>query len=212
MSQKQNKRNKEQESAQKKLTQKQKSWIYTGAFFLIVLFLFIINNINGDVPEQGPLPPNYTDNSAETLKLSDLRGKIVIIDFWATWCPPCRRGIPDFIGLKNEMKNKDFEIIGISLDSFTRGGQTKNDVIPFMKKMGINYPIVEGNVQTTQMYGGIRSIPTAFVIDPEGQVVAQHVGLVPIEEYKKDIEAIHNGTAKKYGSAPDFTLRVIKEK
>ncbi|RMD51002.1 MAG: TlpA family protein disulfide reductase, partial [Ignavibacteria bacterium] len=96
--------------------------------------LFIMNNTNGE-PEEGPLPPGYNPNHAtaskmapdfelptvdgKKLKLSDYKGKVVIIDFWATWCPPCRRGIPDLISIKKEY-SKNLEIIGISVDKITR--------------------------------------------------------------------------------------------
>lgn len=83
------------------LTKKQKNWIYTGIFFSVVLFLFVVNNLNGE-PEQGPYPPYYLESKGEVLKLSDYQGKIIILDFWATWCPPCRKGIPDLVELKNE--------------------------------------------------------------------------------------------------------------
>jgi cytochrome c biogenesis protein CcmG/thiol:disulfide interchange protein DsbE len=181
-------------------TKKQRSYIYSGMFFIIVLMLFVMNNINGE-SEEGPLPPGYNSNveaevqtapdfaltstDGKTVKLSDYKGKVVIIDFWATWCPPCRRGVPDLISLKKEYKDKGLEIIGISLDKISRG--TEGNVVPFIKEYGINYPIVHGTMEVTQQYGGIRSIPTSFVIDRGGKIVANYVGLVPKENFEKDV-------------------------
>ena len=103
------------------LTKKQRSWVYTGFFFIVVIILFILNNTNG-VAEQGPYPPHYQESQVETLSLSDLKGKVVILDFWATWCAPCRKGIPELVELKETYKDKEFEVVGISLDAITRGG------------------------------------------------------------------------------------------
>ena len=185
-------------------TKKQRSYIYTGVFLTIVFMLFVLNNTNGE-PDEGPLPPGYNPNAVsgervapdfelmttdgKLLKLSDYRGKIVIIDFWATWCPPCRKGIPDLVELKNEFKD-DLEIIGISVDKITRG--TQDQIVPFMKKMGINYPIVHGTMEVADSFGGIRSIPTTFVIDKKGNIVSQYVGLAPKKNYVNDIKKILN--------------------
>ncbi len=186
---------------------KHRSYLYTGLFFITVLFFFIINNTNGE-PEEGPYPPNYNTVSTDVVSLSDFKGKVVILDFWATWCPPCRKGIPDLIELKKEFKDKGVEIIGISLDSFTKGGATKDDVIPFIKDYGINYPILVGDMNVAQQYGGIRSIPTSFVIDKEGYILSYYQGLIPKEQYVKDINkalAQDYVSDKKY-IAPDFSL------
>lgn len=191
---------------------KHRSYLYTGLFIVAVLFFFIINNTNGE-PEEGPYPPNYnTVNSADMVNLSDFKGKVVILDFWATWCPPCRKGIPDLVELKNEFKNEDFEIIGISLDTFTKGGATKDDVIPFMKDYGINYPIVVGNPQIAQQYGGVRSIPTSFVIDKEGYIVSYYQGLISKAQYLKDIKKIMAAdyVPDKQYLAPEFSLPEAK--
>jgi len=102
----------------------------------------------------------------KTVKLSDYKGKVVIIDFWATWCPPCRKGIPDLISIQDEYK-KDVVIIGISLDS----EKTIKDVPGFVKSYAINYPIVYGNEKVVNDYGGIEGIPTAFVVDKKGNIV-----------------------------------------
>ena len=123
-----------------------------------------------------------TDGMAVSLK--QYRGRVVILDFWATWCGPCRRGIPDLVSLQKKYKD-DLRVIGISLDT-----DTKSDVIPFAKKFNINYPILYGNQQVTQAYGGINAIPTTIVIDQYGDIVAKYVGLVDKETFAKHIEEL----------------------
>jgi cytochrome c biogenesis protein CcmG/thiol:disulfide interchange protein DsbE len=126
---------------------------------------------------------SLTGTDGKIKKLSDFKGKIVIIDFWATWCAPCRKGIPDLIELQKEF-GKKIVIIGISLD------QQKSDVIPFMKKMGINYPIVYGSPEVTRQYGGVEAIPATFIIDRKGNIVDQHIGLTPKSEYSDQIKKL----------------------
>jgi len=118
------------------------------------------------------------------VRLSDYKGKIVVLDFWATWCPPCRKGIPDLIEIQKEFP-KDVVVLGISLDT-----ETKADVEPFIKRIGINYPIVYGNLEVTQLYGGVEAIPTSFVIDRNGIIVDRHVGLVAKSEYTEKIKKL----------------------
>ena len=125
-----------------------------------------------------------TDTKGNKVKLSDFKGKIVILDFWATWCPPCRRGIPDLIELQKTYK-KNLEVIGISLDT-----DSKSDVVPFMKKHGINYKIVYGNNDVVQKYGNIQAIPTSFIIDQKGKIVTSFVGLQRKETYKDQIDKL----------------------
>lgn len=119
------------------------------------------------------------------VKLSDYRGKIVIIDFWATWCPPCRKGIPDLISLQEEFK-KDLVVIGISLDQ----QNTIKDLKPFIEKYKINYPVVLGDEKVVKDYGGISAIPTSFIIDQKGNIVDTHIGLVPKTVYADQIKSL----------------------
>jgi cytochrome c biogenesis protein CcmG/thiol:disulfide interchange protein DsbE len=131
--------------------------------------------------------PDFALKSSDgkTIKLSDYKGKVVIIDFWATWCPPCRKGIPDLISIQNDYKN-DVVIIGISLDS----EKTLKDVPGFIKSYGINYPIVFGDDKVVAAYGGIEGIPTAFIVDKKGNIVDKHVGLVSKDTYVNKIKEL----------------------
>jgi peroxiredoxin len=127
--------------------------------------------------------------SKSNIKLSDYRGKVVLIDFWATWCRPCRMEIPHFVDLKKELSPDDFELIGISVD------RQQEMVAPFVKEWNINYPTVidtTGGVSTR--YGGIRSIPTAFLVGRDGKVINQFIGYKPKEVFEQAIkQAINKG-------------------
>lgn len=124
-----------------------------------------------------------TSTDGKQINLSDYKGKIVILDFWATWCAPCRKGIPDLVEIQKEYKD-NVVIIGISLDQ----QNTISNVIPFMKEFGINYPVVYGNEKVVADYGYIQSIPTSFIIDAKGNIVNSFIGLVAKEAYAKTIK------------------------
>lgn len=119
------------------------------------------------------------------LKLSDLKGKVVLLDFWATWCPPCRAAVPDLVELQAEY-GENLVVVGISLD----GDQTKKDVKPFMEQYEINYPVVWGTMNTAKDYGNIRAIPTSFIVDQEGNIVGKWVGMVEKIVYKETIDKL----------------------
>jgi thiol-disulfide isomerase/thioredoxin len=135
--------------------------------------------------------PDFSLTSADgkNIKLSDYKGKIVIVDFWATWCPPCRKGIPDLIAIQKEFKN-DVVIIGISLDSDQGSRATKSKVVPFIKEYGINYPIAYGDEKVIDKFGGINSIPTSFVINQKGNIVDTHIGLVEKSVFVNKIKSL----------------------
>jgi thiol-disulfide isomerase/thioredoxin len=120
--------------------------------------------------------------NGEEVKLTDYKDKIVILDFWATWCGPCRRGIPDLVSIQNEYKD-DVVVIGISLDQ----PSTQRNIKPFIEHFDINYPIVLGTLDVVVAYGNIQAIPTSFIIDKKRNIVKKHVGLVPKETIVKDI-------------------------
>ena len=104
------------------------------------------------------------------------------MDFWATWCPPCRAEIPHFVELYSEYKEKGLEIIGVALD---RSGAKA--IEPFKKANNINYTLLIGNDTVSDLYGGIMSIPTTFVIDKNGIIRKRYIGYRDKEVFEKDI-------------------------
>ena len=125
------------------------------------------------------------DLDGNTVKLSDYKGKVVIIDFWATWCGPCRRGIPEFIELQSEYGEDKLVILGVSVD------QGDLSVVPaFAKNYGINYPVLHANEDIQRKYGPIRSIPTAFIVDTDGKAREVAVGLRPKSYFKEKIDSL----------------------
>jgi len=144
----------------------------------------------GDV---GSTAPSWSLPSIDgkTVNLSDFKGKVVVLDFWATWCPPCRKEIPSFIELQKELGDKGLAVVGIALDE--EGAKV---VKPFAKKNDINYPLVIGKQATSDSYGGIEGIPTTFIIDRDGKIVGKHVGLTSKEEFLKELTPLLKAAAK----------------
>ena len=174
---------------------------YSVLIFSLLFLLFLASckkdvetkapEVNNNKPspektESAEAAPNFvlTSTDGKNIKLSDFKGKVVIVDFWATWCAPCRKGIPDLVDIQNEFKD-NVVVIGISLDQ-----DTKSDVIPFMKKFDINYPVVYGNNEVITNYGSINAIPTTFIIDKNGNIADKHIGLVPKSEFVNKIKEI----------------------
>jgi thiol-disulfide isomerase/thioredoxin len=137
---------------------------------IAVVFLVVGGNAQSSKRQKAPNFSLSTQNG-KMIELAKLKGKVVLVNFWATWCPPCRAEIPDFIDVYNTYKSKGFEIVGIALDE-----EGWDKVAPFMKEAKINYPIVLGSRDIIQAYGGIEGIPTTFMVDKDGYIVGQQVG------------------------------------
>jgi len=131
--------------------------------------------------------PSFTlqDLKGNQISLSDFQGKVVILDFWATWCPPCVIEIPHFIELYEQYKDKGFAMVGISLDR-----QGVGVVESFVRKYRVNYPILMTDGQVDRVYGGITGIPTTFVIDRAGNIRRKYVGYRNKAVFEADIKAL----------------------
>jgi peroxiredoxin len=119
--------------------------------------------------------------------LSDYRGQVVLVNFWATWCPPCRLEIPALIKLQAELGPRGFTVIGLSMDE----GGTKS-VARFAEKMGINYPLAMADGNVVKEFGGVIGIPASFLIDRDGALVKSYPGFVTHEVLEKDIGSLMN--------------------
>lgn len=134
--------------------------------------------------DQRKLAPDFTlrDENGATLRLSDYHGKVVLLNFWATWCGPCQIEIPWFMSFENQYKNRDFAVLGISMDD-----DGWKSVKPYLEKKKLNYRVAIGTEEISTLYGGLDSLPTTFVLDRQGRIAATHVGLVSKSEYQNDI-------------------------
>ena len=152
----------------------------------ILLVLSFAMSISVQELKGAPAPPwQLLDLNGKPVSLSDFKGKVVILDFWATWCPPCREEIPHFIDLQKRYGNQGLAVVGISLD---QGGPEV--VASFVKDNGINYPVVMANDEVPTLYGNIEVIPTTFVINPTGEIVKQYVGLTDISVIEGDVKKL----------------------
>ncbi len=111
------------------------------------------------------------DAEGKTVRLSDLAGKVVLLDFWATWCGPCKNSIPWIIELSDKYQSDGLVVIGVSMDE--DGWQV---VKPFMEALHITYPVVLGNRRVAYLYGEVEALPVAFFVDRDQRVAAIHAG------------------------------------
>lgn len=156
------------------------------AFRILTLALGVALLLAAPVAPAQEKAPNFTLKTADgkDLELARLQGKVVVLNFWATWCGPCRKEIPGFLDVYNKYKAKGLEIVGISLD---REGWSV--VKPYIAKAKITYPVVVGDGDLAEAYGGIEAIPTTFIVDRKGKIIKRHVGYMSKEDFDRFVSA-----------------------
>lgn len=139
---------------------------------------------------KGDEAPDFTlsDLTGSDVCMSDLRGKVVLIEFWATWCPPCRESIPAMNEIYKRYNEKGLVILGISVD---KGQNVAEDLRAFVREYSILYPVLIDSKNINNLYG-VYSIPTTFLIDKDGKVILKNIGFSPELEDKlsKEIERL----------------------
>ena len=115
--------------------------------------------------------------------LAALKGKVVLVDFWATWCDPCREEIPELARLQNKLAGKGFTVLGVSMDEDLKG------VAPFAKKMGINYPVILLGTERAPKGWVVPGLPTAYLVGRDGVPLKRYFGSKSVESLTADVEA-----------------------
>jgi peroxiredoxin len=164
-------------------------WTLWGAIVLLAAFVgWARLSATESLPTAGALASAWKlqDVNGKTISSADFKGKIIVLDFWATWCAPCRAEIPGFIELQKEFGKDGITIIGASVD----GRDEIATVKKFAEKFGVKYPVVLADRETVSAFGGIDVVPTTFIIDREGRIVSRHVGFTEKAELEKEIKLL----------------------
>lgn len=131
---------------------------------------------------------SWIDNGGKKISFSDFsKNNVVLINFWATWCGPCKRELPDLIALSNEYENKNIKIIGISVD---RDADVLKLVHDFVAQSNLTYPVIIDNGELENAFGGIRGIPTSFFVNRKGEIVRKMIGMQTKETFQQALAAI----------------------
>jgi len=124
------------------------------------------------------------DITGQPLTLSEYKGRVVLLNFWATWCDPCRREIPRFVELQKKYRDRGFQVVGISLDDDAKA------VPPFYEDHKMNYPVAVGDAKLAESFGNILGLPVNFLIDRDGRIAARHLGEADLPQLENEIEAL----------------------
>lgn len=138
-------------------------------------------------PQERKSAPDFAlaDATGSSVRLSAYKGKVVLLNFWATWCGPCKVEIPWFVEFEKTYNGRGFAVLGVSLDE---DGWAV--VKPYIEQKNVNYRVVVGNGDTAKQFGGVESLPTTLLIDRDGKIAAEHVGLTSRSTYQDEIEQL----------------------
>ncbi len=159
----------------------------SGKRLVFILWLFLLSSCSKDkVIQEGKIVPDFSirDTSGNIIRLSELRGKVVLIEFWATWCEACREAVPDLIEIYKNNKDKNFEFLAVSVDE---GPEAKGRVVQFINEYNIPYKVAINGTSISQRFG-VYTIPSIFIINKEGILVKRYPGYFPDMVMKVDKE------------------------
>ena len=135
--------------------------------------------------QRGDRAPDFTLHVTpdQSVSLSDFRGKAVLLNFWATWCSPCKIEMPWFVELQQQYGPQGLQVIGIAMDD-----ASKEDIAKFARDLGVNYPILLGKESVGEAYGGVQFLPTTFFIDRDSKVLEREFGLKSRSVFEDNIK------------------------
>jgi|SRR5580658_237749 thiol-disulfide isomerase/thioredoxin len=177
--------------------------------FVVALMLYIgyhqarRSAVGGQQITQSTLAPDFSLESLDgkSTRLSDFRGKAVLLNFWATWCGPCKVEMPWFVDFQNQYGSQGLQIVGVAMDD-----ASKEDIAKFAKDMGVNYPILIGKDAVGDQYGGVPALPESFVIARDGKILDKIIGLRGKAEIEDEIKkALNTSPATSRASASENT-------
>ena len=160
--------------------------------FALILVLFLAGCLKTARESEANIKPegkrkqapgfSLKDSNGDTVNLADYKGKVVLVNFWATWCGPCEVEIPWFVEFEQKYKAQDFAVLGISMDD-----DGWKSVRPYIASHKINYRVMIGSELISQKFGDIDSLPTSFILDRQGRIAVGHVGLIDKRDYSNEI-------------------------
>src|SRR4029077_9155151 len=177
------------------------SRIHVAAASIALALLFAGCSKTSKVDSGRKQAPNFSlkDAAGNPVHLADYRGKVVLVNFWATWCGPCEVEIPWFVEFEQKYKDQGFAVLGVSMDD-----DGWKSVRPYVASHKINYRVMIGSEVVSQQFGEIESLPTSFVLDREGRIASNHIGLVDKVDYQNEIvkllEAPRNSAVRDAGA------------
>jgi peroxiredoxin len=142
------------------------------------------------------------DSDGRTVTLADYKGKVVLLNFWATWCGPCKVEIPWFVEFEQKYKDRGFAVLGVALDE--EGWEV---VKPYINEAKVNYRIIMGNDSIAQLYGGVDNLPTSFILDQNGRIASTHIGLVDKSNYENEISELLKNSQRSDAGSPVLAAR-----
>ncbi len=157
-----------------------------AAALIAVIILRHPSSANKEHAAQLKPAPDFslTDLSGQKLSLSNTRGKVVLLDFWATWCVPCKDEIPHFVEMQNRYGTQGLQVIGISMDDDEQLARN------FGQQFKMNYPVAMGNPQLAEQYGGVLGLPITFTIDRQGRIFSKHIGATAPEVFESEVKKL----------------------
>ena len=160
--------------------------LVVGLYFINRVWIAPLATRQAKATEDHPAAPAFslTELSGRRLNLADYKGKVVLLDFWATWCGPCRIEIPGLVKLQNRYRDQGLAVIGISMDD------GPEPVREFYREYSMNYPVVMGDSKIGELFGGIFGLPTTFLIGRDGRIYAKHVGAAHISVFEEEIQKL----------------------
>ena len=126
------------------------------------------------------------DANGANVKLTDYKGKVVLLNFWATWCGPCKMEIPEFVEAYSKYRDKGFVILGV----LSEDDPSQKDLQAFMSEFKMNYPVMRQHAELEESFGTLWALPTSFVIDRKGQVCSKHMGPFSAEALEREINGL----------------------